>query len=49
MGADDDFDPPCDGVLERVEGWAVPVYRTDEHGAVEIVTDGARVWAETAR
>jgi competence protein ComEC len=49
VGADNDFGPPCAGVLERLEGWAMPVYRTDEQGVVEIVTDGARVWVETER
>ena len=49
VGADNDFGHPCTEVLERLEGWAVPVYRTDEHGVVEFVTDGARVWVETQR
>ncbi len=28
---------------------ALSVYRTDEQGAVEIISDGARVWVETER
>ncbi len=55
VGADNDFGHPCAGVLERlelalneVEG-GLPVYRTDERGAVEVTTDGARVWVETER
>lgn len=47
VGADSDFGHPCAGVLERLA--RVPVYRTDEHGTVEIVTDGTRVWVETER
>jgi beta-lactamase superfamily II metal-dependent hydrolase len=35
------------GVLERLEG--LPVYRTDEHGAGEMISDGARVWVEGRR
>ena len=27
----------------------LPVYRTDERGAVEVISDGARVWVETER
>jgi competence protein ComEC len=55
VGADNDFGHPCAEVLERlelalgeVEGTA-PVYRTDEHGTVEVITDGARVWVEAER
>jgi len=47
VGADNDFGHPCAGVLERLE--EITVYRTDEQGVVEIVTDGARVWVETTR
>jgi competence protein ComEC len=49
VGADNDFGHPCAGVLGRLEGWAMPVFRTDEHGVVEIVTDGAQAWVETGR
>jgi beta-lactamase superfamily II metal-dependent hydrolase len=34
-------------VLERLG--ELPVYRTDEQGTVEIVTDGAQAWVETER
>ena len=47
VGADNRFGHPCQEVLERLEG--LPVYRTDEHGAVEIVSDGTRVWVEVQR
>jgi len=58
VGEDNDFGHPCAEVLERlelalsvdrmseVEG-RFPVYRTDEDGIVEVITDGARVWVET--
>ncbi|HDQ71786.1 MAG TPA: DNA internalization-related competence protein ComEC/Rec2 [Chloroflexi bacterium] len=42
VGADNRFGHPCDAVLERLEGLAV--YRTDEHGAVAIISDGIEVW-----
>jgi competence protein ComEC len=52
---ENDFGHPCDEVLERLElalsgverGRAV--YRTDEHGTVELITDGARLWVKTER
>ena len=47
VGADNRFGHPCDEVLERLQD--VTTYRTDEHGAVEIVTDGTQVQAETER
>jgi competence protein ComEC len=47
VGADNLFGHPCEAVLERLE--EVTLYRTDEHGAVEIITDGTRVWVETER
>jgi competence protein ComEC len=47
VGADNRFGHPCGEVLERLQD--MPTYRTDEHGTVEIVSDGARVWVETER
>jgi len=47
VGADNEFGHPCDGVLERLAG--LQVYRTDEDGTIEIVTDGSRYWIETER
>ena len=47
VGADNRFGHPCAEVLERLE--YVPVYRTDERGAVELISDGAQVWVETER
>jgi len=55
VGADNDFGHPCAEVLERlelalseVEGSA-PVYRTDEQGVIEVITDGVQMWVETER
>jgi competence protein ComEC len=47
VGADNRFGHPCDEVLERLGD--LPLYRTDEHGAVEVVSDGERVWVEMER
>ncbi len=47
VGADNRFGHPAPEVLERLSG--VPVYRTDQHGTVEFITDGRRLWVRTAR
>jgi competence protein ComEC len=47
VGADNRLGHPCEEVLERLGD--LPVYRTDEHGAVEVVSDGTQVWVETER
>jgi competence protein ComEC len=44
VGADNDFGHPCEEVLERLND--LPVYRTDEQGVVEVVSDGMRVWVQ---
>ena len=41
------FNLALDKALERLGG--LPVYRTDEQGVVEVITDGAQVWVETER
>ena len=47
VGADNHFGHPCAEVLERLSD--LPVYRTDEQGAVEVISDGTRVWVEVER
>ncbi len=47
VGADNDFGHPCPAVLERLEQRRV--YRIDERGVVEIISDGTRAWVETER
>ena len=55
VGADNDFGHPCAEVLERLEDAlserdrGLPVYRTDEYGVVDVVTDGVQVWVKTER
>jgi competence protein ComEC len=45
VGTDNDFGQPCAEVLERLEG--LLVFRTDEDGVVEVISDGGRVWVKT--
>jgi competence protein ComEC len=47
VGAENDFGHPCAEVLDRLDG--VQVYRTDEHGTVEVITDGVRVWVRAEK
>ena len=47
VGADNRFGHPCEEVLERLDSFSV--YRTDEQGAVEFITDGVQMWVETER
>jgi competence protein ComEC len=47
VGAENTFGHPCDEVLERLDG--LPVYRTDEQGAVEVISDGAQMRVEVER
>jgi competence protein ComEC len=47
VGVDNRFGHPCDEVLERLDD--LPFYRTDEHGPVEVVSDGMWVWVEVER
>jgi len=47
VGADNRFGHPSPEVLERLSG--VPVYRTDQHGTIELITDGRKLWVRTDR
>ncbi len=47
VGANNRFGHPCAEVLERLKG--LPVYRTDERGAIEVISDGMQVWVRTER
>ena len=48
-GAGNRFGHPAPEVLERLEAVGARVWRTDECGDVEIVTDGERLWVRTGR
>jgi competence protein ComEC len=47
VGEENRFGHPCPEVLGRLAD--LPTYRTDEHGTVEVVSDGTRVWVEAER
>jgi len=55
VGPDNRFGHPCDEVLEQLGARAehsrsgLQIYRTDEHGAVEAVSDRAQVRVEAQR
>ena len=46
VGADNTFGHPCPEVMERLVDRLDEdnVYRTDEDGTVEFITDGERLW-----
>jgi competence protein ComEC len=39
VGADNSFGHPSEATLDKVA--AIPTYRTDQHGTIELITDGA--------
>lgn len=48
VGADNDYGHPNDEVIHRLEEeiGAGNIYRTDENGTIEFITDGDRLWLE---
>jgi beta-lactamase superfamily II metal-dependent hydrolase len=48
VGANNPFGHPVASVVDRLAAESA-VLRTDEHGTIDISTDGNRVWVETAR
>jgi len=49
VGADNRFGHPSDEVIARVAEAGVPIFRTDEHGDIEFISDGRRQWVRTER
>ncbi|GAB4437016.1 MAG: DNA internalization-related competence protein ComEC/Rec2 [Anaerolineae bacterium] len=49
VAADNRFGHPSPEVLERYAVHGVATLRTDERGTIELITDGQRLWLETAR
>jgi len=51
VGADNKFGHPVGEVLSRLEARVGPenIYRTDEDGTVEFITDGERLWIKTEK
>ena len=51
VGADNTFGHPDEEVMARLEE-AIDgenIYRTDEHGTIELITDGERLWVKVER
>ena len=50
-GADNRFGHPSDGVVSRLEQKLAGgnIYRIDEQGTIEFITDGERLWVEVGR
>jgi competence protein ComEC len=51
VGADNSYGHPTPEVMERLEEklGSKNIYRTDEHGTVEFITDGKRLWVRVER
>ncbi len=51
VGADNTFGHPSDEVMERLEEeiGGDNIYRTDENGTIEFITDGERLWVRVGR
>jgi competence protein ComEC len=49
LGASNTYGHPHQEVLDRFSALSVPVLRTDQHGTIQIMTDGRRYKAVTAR
>jgi competence protein ComEC len=50
-GADNKFGHPSAEVVTRLEEklGSEKIYRTDQHGTIEVITDGERLWVEVER
>ena len=49
VGEGNHFGHPSPEVMERYATHGLPVLRTDERGTIEFITDGEKLWVETAR
>lgn len=51
VGEDNPFGHPSDEVMDRLEQklGQENIYRTDEHGTIEFITDGERLWVRVRR
>ncbi len=48
-GAGNSFGHPTQAVLRRLANHAVTVWRTDQQGTIEVISDGERVWVRGQR
>ncbi|MHB1317910.1 MAG: ComEC/Rec2 family competence protein, partial [Anaerolineae bacterium] len=49
VSAENRYGHPTGEVLQRLAEANALVLRTDQHGTIELTTDGSRLWVETAR
>jgi competence protein ComEC len=51
VGADNKYGHPADEIIDRLIDKVGPenIYRTDEHGTIEFITDGERLWLKMGR
>ena len=51
VGKDNPHGHPSAEVMERLTGklGAENIYRTDEHGTIEFITDGERLWVKVEK
>jgi beta-lactamase superfamily II metal-dependent hydrolase len=51
VGAENDFGHPSADVVERLTEivGGDNLYLTSEHGTIELITDGERLWVQTER
>jgi competence protein ComEC len=49
VGRDNSFGHPAGELLERLDQRGLSVFRTDEQGDIELITDGMSIWVRTAR
>jgi len=49
VGEDNKFGHPSSAVLDRYAEHGITVLRTDQQGTIEFITDGERLWVETAQ
>jgi len=51
VGAENRFGHPSDEVITRLEEriGSENIYRTDEQGTIELITDGERLWVRVER
>jgi len=49
VGADNRFGHPAPATLHRLGARHVPVWRTDEAGTIELITDGSHLWVRGRR
>ena len=49
VGAGNRFGHPAVATLHRFEDRGIPVWRTDQRGSIELISNGARLWARSRR